>query len=366
MVTRRGVLQTIGAGSLVGLAGCTGGLGASGAGTQADANEIIDGYGRTVAVPGTVEDIVGVGPGALRQLAYLDATDRVVGVEDENKSMLSAPYNLANPGLQERSVIGSAGPNAGGNPEAILAVDPDVICYYGDPSRAETLQRQTETPVVGLEIVDIVDNAARETMFDTWRLLGEILDKADRAEAVITFVEETVADLTDRTADLADSEAEQAYVGAISYKGSHGIETTRKRFPPFRFAGVENVAGEIDTDAASVQVSEEQLLAWDPAPMFVAADNLGLAEEDLEANPAYQDLSAAIDGEIYTILPHASYHHNYGSVLANAYFVGQTLYPDRFGDVDFESTVETIFETMLGAPLYESLLEAYPAYETVI
>jgi len=366
MTSRRHVLRAIGSGSLLGIAGCSGVLGGSATDRQPGAREFTDGYGRTVAVPETVGDVVGVGPGALRQLAYLEATDRVVGVEDEDESMLSAPYNLANPDLRELPVVGSAGPNAGGNPEALLSVDPDVIFYYGDPSRADTLASQTETPVVGLKIVDIVDESARETVFSTWRLVGEILEKGDRAEELITFFEETVADLTDRTADLSEDQRERAYVGAISYKGSHGVETTRKRFPPFQFAGVENVAGGIDTDTPSVQVSEEQLLAWGPTTMFVAADNLGRAVDDLESNPTYRDLSAAVDGEVYSILPHASYHHNYGSILANAYFVGQTLYPDRFGDVDLQSTVDEIFETMLGAPLYEQLLEAYPAYEAVM
>ncbi|MFW6437094.1 MAG: ABC transporter substrate-binding protein, partial [Halococcoides sp.] len=359
-------VHAIGTGTLAGVAGCAGGLGAPGDDQETATREITDGYGRTVAVPETVERVVGIGSGALRQLAYLGVTDRVVGVEDEDESILSAPYNLANADLRELPVVGSAGPDAGGNPEALLSVDPDVICYYGDPSRADALESQTGTPVVGLEIVDIVDEAARETMSETWRLLGDVLGTGDRAAALIDFLEETIADLRSRTADLADDERERAYVGAISYKGSHGIETTRKRFPPFRFAGVENVAGEIDTDAPSVQISSEQLLEWDPTTMFVAADNLGLAREDVESTAAYQDLAAVERGEVHTILPHASYHHNYGSILSNAYFVGHRLYPDRFDDVDLQSRIDEIFETMLGSPLYAELLEAYPAYEAVM
>ena len=59
---------------------------------------------------------------------------------------------------------------------------------------------------------------------------------------------------------------------------------------------------------------------------------------------------------------HASYHHNYGSILANAYYIGHTLYPDRFDDLSFASRTNQIFEEMLGEPLYDDLMDAYEAY----
>jgi len=336
---------------------------ASSSETTAAAHKITDGFGRTVAVPETVDRVVGVGPGALRQIAYLEATDRVVGIEDMNESMQSAPYNLAHAGLDEQPVIGSAGPNAGGNSEPILAVDPDVIFYYGEPSRADTLQSQTATPVVGLRIVDVTDASARATMYETWRLVGEILGKTDRAETLISFLQETIADLEARTSSIDDAERKQAYVGAINYKGAHGIATTRKRFPPFQWTGVQNVARSVGADAPSVQVSPEQLLAWNPETMFVSSANLGAVRDDVAANPEYADLSAIAEGRTYSIPPHANYHHNYGSILANAYFVGQTVYPDRFADVTLESKANDIFETMLGASLFEDLTETYTAYQ---
>ena len=46
---------------------------------------IKDMAGRSVTVPAKVERIVGLGPGALRLISYLQATDKVVGVEDIDK-----------------------------------------------------------------------------------------------------------------------------------------------------------------------------------------------------------------------------------------------------------------------------------------
>jgi iron complex transport system substrate-binding protein len=363
MTCRREVIRTLGGGALLGMAGCVGGRGETS--DEQERRTITDGAGRSVEIPATVERLVAVGPGSLRQIAYLGATDRVVGVEDAEADgwARKTPYNQANPELRERPVIGSAGPNAAGNSEQILAVDPDVIVYYGDPSRADSLQAQTDTPVVVLRIVDFVDEAARETMYETWRLLGTILGKESRAETLADFVRSIISDLEERVTDLPASERRRTYVGAINYKGAHGLATTRKTFPPFQFVGVENVAAGLDTDAASVQVSEEQLLAWDPPTVFVSAANLERVREDLRSTAAFAQLEAVANGAVYAILPHASYHHNYGSILCNAYFVGRTNYPERFDDVSLAAKADAIFDALLGTALFDPLTETYDAFE---
>lgn len=363
MNTRRDVLRTLGVGAVAGLTGCIG-AGTPTGKDNSTTRTVTDGAQRTVTVPTQVDRIVGVGPGSLRQLAYLEATDRVVGVEDAEVDGWARknPYNQANPEIRDRPVIGSAGPNAGGNSEKILEVNPDVLFYYGDPSRANTIQQQTGTPVVVLSIVDFVGRQSRKTMYDTWRLMGTILSKEDRAEALVDFVQETLADLTERTTAIPDTQRAAAYAGAINYKGAHGLATTRKTFPPFRFVNVDNLAASIDTDAASVQVSEEQLLTWDPQTMFVSAANLGRVREDIRSKTAYREIDAIKNDTTYAILPHASYHSNYGSILANAYYIGQTVYPERFTDLSMESKTDEIFDEMLGMGLYDELTDTYETF----
>jgi len=362
MSHRRDVLATIGAGGAAVLAGC--GLVTSTGSDGTATRRITDGAGRSVEVPGTVGRLVAVGPGALRQVAYLEATDRVVGVEDAEKGWArTVPYNLANPELRDRPVIGAAGPNAGGNSEAIIAQDPDLILFYGDPSRAASLQSQTETPVVVLRVVDFVTADARETMFETWRLVGRILGTEDRAQELVETVRTTIDDLEERVADLPESDRAEAYVGAINYKGAHGLATTRNPFPPFRFVNANNVARGVETDSASVQVSRERLLTWDPPTVFVSTANLRRVREDVGKHPELGRIDALERDRVYSILPHASYHHNYGSILANAYFVGKTLYPDRFGDVSIPTITDDLFETLLGKPLYGELMDVHEAYE---
>ena len=67
--------------------------------------------GREVAVPKNVERVVAAGPGALRIIVYLNATDMVVGVEDfEKQHPGGRPYIIAHPELKELPSIGPGGP----------------------------------------------------------------------------------------------------------------------------------------------------------------------------------------------------------------------------------------------------------------
>ncbi|MEM2530763.1 MAG: hypothetical protein QXL32_06605 [Candidatus Bathyarchaeia archaeon] len=48
--------------------------------------------------------------------------------------------------------------------------------------------------------------------------------------------------------------------------------------------------------------------------------------------------------------------------MADAYYMGKVLYPDRFGDVDPELKADEIFMAFLGKPLYRQYKEAYGGF----
>ena len=99
-----------------------------------------------VEIPETVERAVCVGVGALRYSCYMEAADRIVGVEDyETKPGMDRLYQYVNfDTVQELPVIGANGePYA----EEIIAADPQVIVLSAYASAdPEELSRQTGIP----------------------------------------------------------------------------------------------------------------------------------------------------------------------------------------------------------------------------
>ncbi len=123
----------------------------------------------------------------------------------------------------------------------------------------------------------------------------------------------------------------------------------------------KNTAAGLGTDHADV--AKEALVAWDPEYIFVDAGTTqmegGGAVRELKTETALAGLSAAKEGRVYGVLPYNFYSANYETILANAYFVGKTLYPDRFADVDPVEKADEIYTFFVGKPVFADLNSQY-------
>ncbi len=62
---------------------------------------------------------------------------------------------------------------------------------------------------------------------------------------------------------------------------------------------------------------------------------------------------------MYGVLPYNFYSTNYESVLADAYFIGKTVYPDRFADIDPSVKADEIYAKFVGKPVFNELNRNY-------
>ncbi|MFW5790367.1 MAG: ABC transporter substrate-binding protein [Bacillota bacterium] len=325
--------------------------------------DIVDRAGREIEVPLNPKRVVAVGPGALRHLMHFDLEEKIVGVEEGEKGDdLYSDYQLSNPRLRELPPVG---PNHGGDIELIVAQEPDLIIHASDPGEAADLQSKTGIPVVYLNFGDLYDN--RNQMFEDWELIGQIFEKEDRAEEMINYTEDLITDLSERTKNIVDNEKPKVYTGGMSHRGSHGITSVRVPFPPFRFVNANNVAEEeLDFDSVTqTNINREQLLQWNPEIIFIDSSNVHLIKEDVMRHAEYSGLDALQSGNVYTLLPYASYRPQTGNILANAYYIGKILYPEEFSDIEPVEKAEEITEFFLGKPVFEEQNEQYPSFQKV-
>jgi len=321
---------------------------------------VTDLAGREVTVPAEVERVVAIGSGSLRLVVYAGGLDKVVGVEQfEKDPPVRRPYTLAYPALLDLPVIGAGGPNTTPDAERLLAATPDVIfaSTLVDVTGADELQAATGIPVVVVDYGNL--STIAEPFFMSMELVGEVLGTTDRSAEVVTYVHDVVADLAERTAGLTEADKPTAYVGALGRSGSHGIDSTQTKYFPFEAIGAANVAAAVEPPG-SVTIDPEQLLMWDPMHIFVDVHGLKLVREDAATEPAlYQGLSAVREGRVYTQLPVNSYFTNIEVALADAYYTGTVLFPERFADVDPVAKADEIALEILGQPVYERLVGSY-------
>ncbi|WP_048130407.1 iron ABC transporter substrate-binding protein [Methanolacinia petrolearia] len=346
-------------------AGCTGTDSTagetSGGSAVSETVTITDALGREVTVPKNPESVVCSGSGTLRLLTYLEAQDKIVGVDDieiEEQQLEGRPYAIANTQFKNYPLIGEY--RGADDPEKIIACNPEVI-FKSNPTSAseiDELQDKTGIPVVALTYGSL--SVERSDLYQSLTIMGEVMGKEDRAKDVIEFFNSSIADLNGRTESVAEDDKISTYVGGISYRGPHGFQSTEPSYPPFIFVNAYNVAGEMGTEHADV--AKEKIIEWNPEVLFVDLGTLQTtpsAIDELKTDESYQTLDAVKSDKVYGVLPYNYYASNYGSVLADAYYVGSVLYPDQFADIDPAEKADEIYTFLVGEPVFDELNAYY-------
>lgn len=327
---------------------------------------VTDSMGRKIKVPQNVQHVICSGPGCLRLLVYLGAHDRIVAVDDMEKQrprFEARPYSLANPQFKKLPLFGEF--RGHDNPELIAALNPQpeiIFKTYGamgyDPVE---LQVKTGIPVVVLEYGDLTLN--RNELYQSIRLMGRIMGRESRAEEIITFFESTIADLYDRTASFEEEDKRTCYIGGIAFKGPHGMQSTEPAYPPFLFINANNVAfdpGRMLSELSHADVAKEKIVEWNPEYLFLDLSTIQSGEAagaiyELKNDIAYRNLRAVKQGKVFGVLPYNWYTQNFGSILADAYFIGKILYPENFADIEPVKKADEIYEFLVGAPVFNEM-----------
>ena len=339
--------------------------------SQAADKNISDALGRAVSVPIPAEHVICSGSGCLRLLTYLQGQSLIVGVDDmegRRRKFDARPYALANPQFKTLPVFGEF--RGHDNPERILMLEPQpkvILKTYSssmgyDP---QELQDKTGIPVVAFNYGNL--NELRPDLYKSLRLMGEIVGKSERAEELISFIEETIADLKSRTSDILEEQLPTVFLGGVAFKGPHGLQSTEPNYPPFQFINANNLAYDAKfskKELSNTNVSKEQIVAWNPDYLFLDLATLQMGENagglyELKKDPAYRLLRSVSHNQVFGVLPYNWYTANYGSILANAYFIGKVLYPDRFADVNPKKRADDIYSFLVGKPVFTEMADSF-------
>jgi iron complex transport system substrate-binding protein len=230
-----------------------------------------------------------------------------------------------------------------------------------DPSLADNIQKRSQIPTVVLNYGAFA--TFDEAVYDALRIAGTILNRKERADAVVTYIESLRKDLQHRAAASGQTGKTTAYVGGIGYRGIRGIESTEQHYIPFEWLAVDNAAGRVNAGNGShVFMDKESLLKIDPPTIFIDSGGLALIAKDYRKKPGfYRALQAFAKGRVYGLLPFNWYVTNIDTALADAYAIGKILYPPRFTDIDPEQKADEIYTYLVGKPVYRQMKSDYGA-----
>ena len=318
---------------------------------------ITDSLGRVVEIPSTVEKIVPLG-NTPRMITYLGLADKAVGISglDSDSVTPVQAYAYANKDLwADLPIVGTDAYGATDYyPEEIISVNPNVIlCTYTE-ELADDIQRQTGIPVVAVPMGTLFGEDYEEAL----RILGDVCGVKDRAEEVISYINDCLDDLKTRTADIPDGDKPTVLGAAATFKGTHGIEGVYTKYAVFEAITANDVTEGISDTTGALLVDKEQVIGWNPQMIFLDSGGVNLVKTDYAENSDfYAQLTAVQDGNLYQYPSSTAYYSNVEIPIVNSYYVASILHPEQFKDIVFEEKAGEIFKFFIGDGDYLSTLE---------
>ena len=337
--------------------------------TEAAEVTVTDMIGREVTViPGSYKSVVCIGAGALRMYSYIGDVALLGGVEDIDNTTLedrpkmfdavARPYVLAfGDVFNTLPSCGVGGPQAQtAEAEKILSCTPDiVISEYEDVEKEDALQEQLGVPVITLKAGSkgVFDDAFSGSM----ELLGKVFDREEKAQALVEFVKSEAAEISSRTAGIADEEKPSVYVCGLGNWGTTNQLMTAENYVSFQVANVKNVLSGTGIQGIG-PIEEEKFVEIGDSTDIMILDAAAVKN----IKPLYQEdptmfdtCKAWKDGNVYLEMAYNAYYTNFEIALINTWFIAKTVYPEQFQDIDLTAKTNEVTKAFLGQELADQI-----------
>ena len=262
--------------------------------TQAATRQITDMAGRVMYIPAEVGKVFSTNPISAIYL-YTLAPGTLLGwnyeLNETERSVILAPYrDLPNFGRGD-----------GINFEAVIAAGPDIALTVTSINQGQIEQADRMAENLGIPVVVVSDRL--EGAPQVYRLLGEILGIEERGEKLAEYAQQTFDVFAG--SHLPEERRVRVYFG----NGEDSLQTAPAGSPHGQLldmVGAINVADLELGDGSRMQISLEQLLAWDPDVIIVNGEPTARmrgndAAEGILNHPDFATLSAVQNSMVFGI-----------------------------------------------------------------
>ncbi len=304
-----------------------------------------DDAGRTVSIAAQITRIVPSGP-ASQIVLFAIAPDLMVGLaskwDEKADGIIAEEY-------RELPYFGELYSSADLNVEALAAAAPQLIIDIGQAKKTAVEDLDSLTAQTGIPAVHI--HATLESMPQTYRTLGKLLNREERGEELAQFCERVYA----RTQRIMQTVGENK-VDALYITGEEGLNVIAHGsyhaelldMLTNNLAVLENPSSKGMGNA----VDMEQIALWNPELLIFAS---GSIYSSVAQRPAWQEMSAVQSGN-YIEAPEAPYNW-LGTPPSVQRYLGliwltAVLYPE-YCDYDVKAEIMEYYRLFYGCELAE-------------
>ena len=293
---------------------------------------VLDQAGREVRIEDAPQRLVSGYYISTSLLIALGLEDQLVGIEA--KAAKRPIYKLSAPELIDLPNVGTAKEF---DLEGCAALEPDlVILPLKLKNAAKTLNG------LGIDVL-LVNPEDQELLTDMMDLIATATSTEEEAQKLKDFTAAPEAVLADK---LADAEKPTVYLaGNSSMLSTAGNAMYQSDM--IRLAGGVNAAAEIE-DSYWVEISYEQLLAWDP-DFIVLASDASYTVEDVMADPNLAACKAVANGRVIQLPSKAeAWDSPVPSAILGAVWLANALHPEQFTQEACDALIDEYYETFYG------------------
>ena len=268
--------------------------------------------GKTHTLEARPQRVVSLSPGATEIIYAIGAEDTLVAVDEQSD------YPPAVASVSGR--VDAFEPNV----EAIAGFEPDLVVVASNTGGIVEALDRLEIPLLYQDLDTSVTTI--DDVLELITLYGDVFDRADAADALVTDLQGRVEAVEEGVASAATDPPQRVY---------HELDSTFYSAAEGTFIGslyllleAENIAG----DGGGVpypQLTQEAIIAANPDVIILADEEFGVTVESVQARPGWDAIAAVAAGRIYGIDPDIISRPGPRIVDALEQLAGH-LYPEQF------------------------------------
>ncbi len=256
--------------------------------------------------------------------------------------------------------------------ETIAMLKPDLVLDTRWYDRSELIEERIDCPccAAGADFV-FEDN------MEHIRLIAKIFDKEERGEELISYLRSQIDMVKEISDKIPEEERPVVYFaprGAKKgfYDEVEGRDFTRTEafYEPLNVAGGINVAKDVQGD--EINVSPEQIVAWNPDVIFVAWSwNASPTEETgvdfVMQTPEMADVNAVKNSQVFSCVYPYSRGTPFDRSMLNMLYMAKCMYPEQFKDISMEEYGNELYKQILGVDgMFSEMMESWIFLKNVV
>jgi iron complex transport system substrate-binding protein len=316
---------------------------------------IVDMAGRSVRIPTEISSVYATHSIGTLFVYTLDP-NLVAGW---NFSLMDSEKQFIKEEYYDLPILGRWKGTGSANTEELLLASPDIIINMGDLTPSYISESNEAQEILDIPVIMVDGSITHQA--ESYKFLGELLGREDRANLLAEYSKEVVSSVEEHTSVLEEAKQISVYYGA----GMNGLETIPKgsiNTEVLDLVGGRNIANPaVNENLRRLEVSIEQLLQWNPPVIILSANsshNEGLYE-DLLANESWQNIDAVKQNRVY-VIPYGPYDWFSQPPtllrLMGLQWLGDLLYPDLY-DLDIATETKSFFKLFFDQELSDQQLE---------